>query len=220
MKKTIKIMLVEDHPEYRESIALALDQEAGLELVNQFGTAEQALRVLEKDPSICDLALLDLSLPGISGIEALTWFNDYAPKIQVIILTQSNHEADVIAAIAAGASGYLLKRTKPKELAEAIRNVMAGGASLDPRVAKFIINSLKSPNPDKTKDPGLSERELQTLKLLSQGLVKKEIAEELGVTPHTVATFTKRIYEKLQVPNAPAAVSKAHSQGLLPPQDD
>ena len=220
MKKTIKIMLVEDHPEYRESIALALDQEAGLELVNQFGTAEQALRVLEKDPSICDLALLDLSLPGISGIEALTWFNDYAPKIQVIILTQSNHEADVIAAIAAGASGYLLKRTKPKELAEAIRNVMAGGASLDPRVAKFIINSLKSPNPDKTKDPGLSERELQTLKLLSQGLVKKEIAEELGVTPHTVATFTKRIYEKLQVPNAPAAVSKAHSQGLLPPQGD
>jgi DNA-binding NarL/FixJ family response regulator len=221
MKKMIRIMLVEDHPEYRESIALALGKEADMELISQFGTAEQALRNLqERSGKIPDIVLLDLNLPGMTGLEALPWFKKYASDTNIIILTQSDQEADVLAAISSGADGYLLKGAKRVQLSESIRNVINGGASLDPDVAKFILNSLKTLTPKDRPEVTLSDRELETLVLLSKGYLKKEIADQLGVTPNTVATFTKRIYEKFNVANAPAAISKAYSAGILPADND
>ncbi|MDF7800411.1 response regulator transcription factor [Pontiellaceae bacterium B1224] len=218
MKRKIKIMMVEDHPEYRETIALALEKEKDIELISQFGTAEQALRSLQdmSTRKVPDLILLDLNLPGMSGIEAIPCLSQNLPDTKIIVLTQSNSEADVLAAIRAGASGYLLKGTKRIQIADGIRIVMNGGASLDPNIAEYILTTLKHLQPKPTLEMALSDREMQTLILISEGYVKKEIADRLGVSPYTVASFIKRIYEKLNVPNAPSAVNKAHLLGLFP----
>lgn len=209
-------MLVEDHPEYRESIALTLNKEPDIELSSQFGTAEQALQNLQvPNVHIPDLVLLDVNLPGISGIEALYWIKKYAPKTKVIILTQSNQEADALAAMTAGAKGYLLKGSKRALLRDAIQTVIHGGVLMDPCIAQYILDHLNSKSPSVELSKELSDREIKTLSLLGEGYVQKEIADQLGITQNTVATFIKRIYEKLEVKNAPAAVSKGYRSGIL-----
>jgi DNA-binding NarL/FixJ family response regulator len=218
MQKTISVMLVEDNPEYREGIAIALEAVPDITLASQFGTAEIALRNLEHAPAkeIPDLVLLDLNLPGLTGIDALPWFKKYSPETPVIILTQSNREADVLAAISAGATGYLLKSATRDQLIEAIRLVLQGGAPLDPGVARYILQCLRGKPQKETEESALSERELEVLVLLGDGLLKKEIASRLSISAHTVDNHIRHIYEKLHVPNAPAAIHKAHRLGIFP----
>ena len=207
-------MLVEDHPDYRETIILALERENDIKLVSQFGTAEEALRCLEKSKAP-DLILLDLNLPGMSGTESIPWINRASPASKIIVLTQSNREADVIAALAAGADGYLLKSATRHKIFEAVRTAMNGGATIDPEVAIYLLNTLKSNVVNSAKNAKLSERELEVLMYLSEGLVQKEISSKLGITPNTVATHIRRIYEKLQVKNVASAISKAYKSGIL-----
>jgi len=217
MTVKIRIMLVEDHPEYREVVELALGRESDIELISKFGTAERALRSLQ-DHNGCDhpdIILLDLNLPGISGLEAIPRFIATFPHAKIIILTQSEREADILQAIMLGASGYLLKSTTVKQLTEGIRTVMAGGASLDAKVAKFVLNTLKTKLPHREIEQLLSEREIEILTQLAEGQVKKEIAERLGISITTVVTHVSHIYEKLNVKNAPAAISKAFQMGIL-----
>jgi DNA-binding NarL/FixJ family response regulator len=218
MKDTIRIMLVEDHAGYRETIAIALEQHDHMELYNEFGTAEIALRVLQDtaSPKQPDIILLDLNLPGMSGLEALPWIKQYAPESEVIILTQSDNAADVTRAITEGAAGYLLKSATFKEITEGIQTVMEGGATLDSEVARFIINSLRGRPKLTQPDKALSEREMEILELIGQGMAKKEIASHLKISITTVAYHVQHVYEKLEVPNAPAAVDRAHRLGLFP----
>jgi DNA-binding NarL/FixJ family response regulator len=221
MKSTIRVMLVEDNPRYREVIALALKQEPAIQLASQFGTAEIALRSL-RDPSIRDLPdliLLDLRLPGMDGLEALPQFLSAAPAAKIMILTQSDNEADVLRAISLGATGYLLKSSTVITIVEGIRTVMNGGASLDAGVARFIINSLKTRLPKGGAETLLTGRQLEILTLLSGGFLKKEIAERLKISYATVDEHVAHIYERLGVRNAPAAVNKAHLLGLFPSTD-
>lgn len=219
MSHPIRIILVEDHAGYRETITIALEQQDNMQLEKQFGTAEIALRALQDMPTIKqpEIILLDLNLPGMSGLEALPWIRQYAPESEVIVLTQSNNAADVTQAISSGAAGYLLKSATFKEIIEGIETVEAGGATLDPEVARFILNKLRSrpkaPPPEKT----LSEREMEVLELIGQGFAKKEIASQLNISVTTVAYHVQHIYEKLEVPNAPAAVDRAHRLGLFKP---
>ncbi len=219
MNKQIHIMLVEDHAGYRETIAIALEQSDNMQLGSQFGTAEIALRALQNtaSPKQPDVILLDLNLPGMSGLEALPWIKGYAPNSEVIILTQSDNAADVTRAISEGAAGYLLKSATFKEITEGIETVMEGGATLDPEVARFIINTLRSQPKPTPPEKTLSEREMEVLELIGQGLAKKEIASELKISVTTVAYHVQHIYEKLEVPNAPAAVDRAHRLGLFKP---
>lgn len=214
MPQQINIIMVEDHPEYREGIALALETEPDLVLTHQYGMAEQALRMLEKDTTT-NVVLLDLNLPEMSGLEAIPWIKKYCPKVHIIILSQSDNEADILKAIHLGAAGYLLKESTLDQIINAIRNVVNGGASLDPRVAKFIINTVQKKVPSPNPKQLLSEREYEILKLLSEGLMKKEISERLEIETTTVATHVRRIYEKLETPNAPAAISKAYRTGIF-----
>lgn len=213
----IKISLIEDHPEYRESLALALSYAEGIQLTHQFGTAEQALHFLEYEANgqMPDLILLDLNLPGMNGIEAIPWLKKQTPKTPIIILTQSEREADVVTAIAAGASGYLLKSATRNQLTDAIRLVIKGGAPLDPNVAKYILNKLHTPPTKKAETSALTDREIQVLTLLGEGLVKKQIAAQLDISSHTVDNHIRHIYEKLRVPNAPAAIAKAFKTGIF-----
>ena len=217
MTPKTQIMLVEDNESYRRVITRALKNEPDIELVSQFGTAEIALRSLESglSQSTPDLVLLDLNLPGMSGLDALPWFKKYSPSTKIIILTQSDNSADVLKAISHGIAGYLLKSTTAKQIKEGIRDVMAGGASLDSEVALFMLKAMEQTPINPQSSFALTERELEILHLLSDGLEKKDIAGNLEISRHTVAFHVKHIYEKMEVPNAAAAINKAHRLGLL-----
>ncbi|WPJ96304.1 response regulator transcription factor [Coraliomargarita algicola] len=216
MKRPIQIMLVEDNREYRDVIDLALSRDDDLELMSEFVTAEIALRKVQGNaPKLPDVLLLDLRLPGMSGLDALPHFNQAMPNAKVIILTQSDDQADVLQAISLGASGYLLKSSTLTEIKDGIRLVANGGASLEPSVAKFVLQTLQNKLPTDQLDAALSEREQQVLELISEGLLKKEICGQLGIGYATVDTHVRHIYEKLNVKNAPAAVSKAFRLGLF-----
>jgi DNA-binding NarL/FixJ family response regulator len=218
MKKKISIMLVEDHPEYREVLELSMNKEADLELISQFGTAEHALRSLQdistrQEP---DIILLDLNLPGMNGLEAIPFFYSALPGVKIIILSQSDREADVYRAITLGASGYLLKSSTLMSITENIRSVMDGGAPLDAKVARYILTTLKTQlSKPEDEAPLLSPREMEVLNLMAEGLAKKEIAESLSISTTTVVTHATHIYEKLNANNAPSAINKAHRLGLF-----
>ncbi|MFC1764828.1 response regulator [Planctomycetota bacterium] len=221
MKGEISIMLVEDHPEYREAVELALRKEPDMELTSQFGTAERALRSLQNDNQDkgTDIILLDLNLPGMDGLEALPLFSSAKPNIKIIVLTQSDRETDILRAISLGASGYLLKSATLRQITEGIRGVHSGGASLDANVAKLIIKSLRTKLPTDEIKQVLTEREMDVLTLLAEGYVKKEIAERLSISKTTVVTHVSHIYNKLNVTNAPAAINKAYRMGIFPPKN-
>ena len=214
-------MLVEDHPEYREVIAIAVGKEPDLELTGFFGAAEVALRSLQDlttriEPEI---VLLDINLPGMSGLEAIPFFRTAIPDSKIIILSQSDKEADVLRAITKGAAGYLLKSSTVRQIKEGIRSVIEGDAPLDAGVAKYIMQALKAKPLLDQPERALSPRELEILSMLGDGLVKKEIADQLDITYGTVATHVRNIYEKLSVINAPAAITKAYRSGILPVDD-
>lgn len=218
MNRKIRVMMVEDHPEYREIVELALGKEPDMELTRQFGTSERALRSLRDrdDGEPPDVILLDLHLPGMGGLEAVPHFGNEVPDARIIILTQSDREDDVLKAIMLGASGYLLKSSTVRQLTEGIRNVMAGGASLDAKLAKFVLKTLKTKLPPSEIEHLLSKRELEVLSMLAEGRVKKEIAERLHISLTTVVSHVAHIYDKLNAPNAPAAIARAFQLGILP----
>jgi len=218
MKGEISVLLIEDNLEYRDVVTLALDSADGIVLENQYGNAEIAIRNIENNViSTPDIILLDLRLHGMSGIEAIPWFKKVSPSSRIIMLTQSDNEADVLRAISLGASGYLLKSAQIEEIMGGIRSVYEGGASIDPEVARYILDNLKSRMPEVAIDVTLSDRETEILMLLSDGLVKKEIAHKLSIGYSTVDTHVKHIYEKLHVTNAPSAVSRAYRLGIFLP---
>ncbi len=212
----IRIMVIEDNVDYRTVIALAIDDAIDMELTGLFGTTEIALRTLETitESEQPNILLLDLRLPGMSGIDALPLIHAASPKTRIIILSQSDTPGDIVQAISAGVSGYLLKSSRLKEITEAIRTVSQGGGSLDKNVAQFILE--KMTKKELLQIDTLTERESEILAMLSEGLVKKEIATQLDIGYSTVDTHVSHIYKKLGVSNAPAAVSKAYKSGILP----
>jgi DNA-binding NarL/FixJ family response regulator len=220
MKTPIHIILVEDNPGYREVIELTLADASDMQLDALFGTAEAALQALQDTPEKPDMVLLDINLPGISGIEAIPQIKALSPDTQIIMLTQSDNEADVVEAIQTGATGYLLKSASIEEIIQGIRSVADGGSSLDAGVAKYIVDALHASPSTAPVTINLSDRESEILTLLSEGFSKKQIADQLGIGIHTVGDHVKQIYRKLNVPNAPAAVSKGFRSGILRSEDD
>jgi DNA-binding NarL/FixJ family response regulator len=217
--KLIKIILVEDSLEFREAIEFGLSDELDMTISNQFTTADAALRHLQNLPAthMPDLILLDLNLPGISGLEAISKFKTLTPETQILILTESEREADVLSAISSGAVGYLLKESSLDQITEGIRIVMDGGSSLDPVMARYLLNNQNRYNLQKEGVTQLSAREAQILNLLAEGQLYKQIAITLDISPKTVGFHLGRIYNKLDVINAPSAIHKAHLRGLFSP---
>ena len=205
MNKSTNIIMVEDHPEYREIVEMAISRQDDMQLTDQFGTAERALQHLQNESLSAkpDVILLDLNLPSMGGLEALEEIPKVAPDAKIIILTQSDQEDDVLNAIMLGASGYLLKSSTVGQIVEGIKLVKQGGASLDARIARFVIDSLKTKLPPKEIDQILSARELEVLELLAKGMVKKQIATTLGIGVTTVVSHVGHIYSKLEASNAP-----------------
>jgi len=205
--ENISVSIVEDNDEIRQTIALIIDGTPGFNCKHSFENAEAAVKEI---PDLAvDVVLMDIDLPGISGISGMKKIKEKCPEIDFIMLTIHKDSDIVFRSLCAGASGYLVKETPPAELLRSIREVYNGGAPMSTSIARKIIDSFHR----KVKSP-LSERESEILQLLCDGLNYKAIAEDKFISPATVKTHIKNIYRKLEVNNRAEAVSKAHKQGL------
>jgi DNA-binding NarL/FixJ family response regulator len=202
----ISVSIVEDNEQLRATLARVLNRAEGFRCVSQHGDAESALEGLPKERP--EVVLMDINLPGMNGVECARKLKQTSPQILVIMLTVYEDTENIFNALAAGASGYLLKRTKSAELLEAIREVQRGGSPMTTHIARKVVQSFQKAGPSSQPTENLSQREQEVLDCLSQGFLYKEIAEKLGISYETVHTYIRRIYEKLQVRTRTEAVAK------------
>jgi DNA-binding NarL/FixJ family response regulator len=207
----ISVSIVEDNDRLRGTLAKVIGRAEGFRFVSDYGSAEDALADLPKMKP--DVVLMDINLPGMNGVECVRKLKPLLPQTQTMMLTVYEDTENIFNALAAGASGYMLKRTPTPELLEAIREMQRGGSPMTTNIARLVVQSFQkpvaAPAPATGGDrPELSEREQQVLDLLVQGLIYKEIAEKLKISYETVHTYIRRIYEKLQVRTRTEAVAK------------
>ena len=213
----LRVTIVEDNSRYRESLESMLCLSPGFELAASFMEAQPLIdRMREDGAPDCGLVLMDLELPGLSGIEATRRLKGIWPELPVVVLTVFEDPATILEAITAGADGYLLKRASRDELLAQFRSVVDGGSPLTAGVARTILSLLRgTPGPATLLTVPLSEREQQVLKALVEGLSYKQVAASLGVSIDTVRTHIRGIYKKLQVHSAAEAVSRAIKHRLV-----
>jgi DNA-binding NarL/FixJ family response regulator len=207
------VWLVEDHAAFRKSLVAVVEAEADLREVLGFGSIAEMLGALESG-RVPDVLLMDLGLPGIPGLEGIERVRALAPNVPVVVLTVFDDDAKIFRAICAGARGYLLKTASAEEIVRAIRTVLEGGSPMNPRVARRVLERFNQMAPRKESVP-LSERELEILKLLVGGMLKKQIAGQLELSIHTVDTYIRRIYEKMEVNTRSDAVAVAVRKGWV-----
>ncbi len=202
----IRISIVEDNEQLRGTLAKLIGKAEGFECVSQYGSAEAALEGLPNDKP--QVVLMDINLPGINGVECVRRLKQIAPEIAAVMLTAYEDTENIFNALAAGATGYLLKRAPRAELLDAIREVHRGGSPMTTHIARKVVQSFQRAAPAPQADGVLSAREQEVLDYLSQGFLYKEIAEKMGISYETVHTYIRRIYEKLQVRTRTEAVAK------------
>jgi DNA-binding NarL/FixJ family response regulator len=207
------IWIVEDHAAFRRTLVRVLNAETGLQCTRDFDSCEKLLAALAHGDAP-DLILLDVGLPGMSGLDGIRLIKERTPKTLIVILTVFEDDDKVFQAICAGASGYLLKTSSAAEITQAVRDALTGGSPMTSRIARRVLDMFSKFAP-KQSDYGLSDREKEILQLMTTGLIKKEIADKLTLSIHTVDTYLRRIYEKLEVNTRTGAVAKALKEGLV-----
>ena len=205
----IRVLIVDDHPVVREGLMTVLEDTKEMQVVGEAGSAEEALSSLER--ALPDVVLLDLELPGMNGVDAIPRFTAAASHPRVVILTAYDTEERVLAALKAGAVGYVLKGASAGEIAQAIRAVAGGGSYLTPRVAARVVAQVNAPKRSST----LSARERQVLRLVARGRSNKQIARDLAITERTVKFHMTSIFNKLGADNRAQAIAIAAQRGLL-----
>ena len=203
----ITVSIVEDNDQLRGTLARVIGRAEGFQCLGQFANAEDALKGIPTERP--NVVLMDINLPGMNGVECVRQLKPLVPETLIIMLTAYEDTENIFNSLAAGAAGYLLKRTKSAELLDAIRDAMQGGSPMTTHIARKVVTSFLKPTV--TKEPGeeLSPREHEVLDLLSQGFMYKEISDKLGISFETVRTYIRRIYEKLHVRTRTEAVAKA-----------
>lgn len=202
----ITVSIVEDQEPLRNTLARVLNRAEGFKCVSHYGSAEAALEDLPQvKPQV---VLMDINLPGINGVECVRRLKELIPDTQITMLTVYEDTENIFNALAAGASGYMLKRTPRAELLEAIKEVHRGGSPMTTHIARKVVQSFQKPASTPEPTENLSPREQEVLDCLAQGLIYKEIADKLGISYETVHTYIRRIYEKLQVRTRTEAVAK------------
>lgn len=204
----ISILLFEDRAIMRESLQLLIESEPHFNLLKMFTHCKTAAeQVLKYQP---DVVLMDIDLPEVNGIEGVKKIKEASPNTQIIMLTVFEDDDKIFESIKAGADGYLLKKSIPAELINAIHNASTGGSSISPGIATKVLQAFRLKNAEqKTETFSLSKREQEVLELLTKGYSYKKIASDLFVSVDTIGSHMKNIYSKLQVNSAPEAVAKA-----------
>jgi len=203
----ITVSIVEDQEPLRNTLARVISRAEGFKCISHFGSAEEAIRDIPKNPP--EVVLMDINLPGLNGVECVRQLKEKLPKLLIMMLTVYEDTENIFNALAAGASGYMLKRTPRAELLDAIKEVHRGGSPMTTHIARLVVQSFQKPV--QAPDPAiehLSPREQEVLDCLAQGLIYKEIADKLDISYETVHTYIRRIYEKLQVRTRTEAVAK------------
>jgi DNA-binding NarL/FixJ family response regulator len=214
----ITVSIVEDNVALRSIYAEWLAQADDFQLLDQFGDGLQALNALPTEQP--DVVLMDINLPGLNGVECVRQLKPQLPRTQFVMITVYEDPDRVFNALAAGATGYLLKETKREELLAALRDVHRGGSPMSSGIARKVVQFFRNPSPAKpgTELEKLSAREQSVLELVSRGYLLKEISESLKLSEHTVDTYLRRIYEKLHVHSrAQAAARYAELKPQLAP---
>ncbi len=218
MSKTndTRVWLVEDNDSYRKAVARTLDRASGIQCDCECRSAEELMAELEKGDAP-DVILLDVQLPGSDGILSLPLIRSRARESKILVLTAFDESEKIYNAICAGASGYLLKSAGADDIVQAIEETLSGGAPMTPSLAVRVLrqfSDLLSPS-KLPEDYKLTEREIGILRLMGDGFIKKEIADQLSISQHTVNSHIRSIYDKLQVHTNTAAVAKAIREDIV-----
>jgi DNA-binding NarL/FixJ family response regulator len=203
----LSVVVVEDRKRIRETIVDIINGTEGLHCIGAYGSCEALLEELDRNP-LPDIILMDIGLPGISGIEGVKVIKGRHPEIDVLMHTVYDDDDKIFESICAGAAGYVLKNAESDELIRAIREIRVG-APMSASIARRLLQMVRGKEPRPAKDLNLTPREMDILQWLVEGLSYKKIAEKLFISPLTVQSHIKRVYEKLQVHSKSAAVSKA-----------
>lgn len=209
--------LVEDHKSYGTRLMRALNRLNDIRCDQRFTACEDALAALARQPPP-HVLLLDVGLPGMSGIEGIARLRQLAPNTAIVILTVFEDDDKIFRAICAGAAGYLLKTSGIQDIAAALRTAASGGSPINPNIARRVLEMFSKANAP-ARDYGLTPREKEILQLLVQGNTIKEAASNLGIGYYTADEYIRSVYEKLQVRSRGSAVAKAVQEGLVPPSE-
>src|SRR6266545_6953812 len=202
-----KVAIVEDQRDIREGLASLIKYTGGYQCTGSYRSMEEALEKIRFD--LPNIMLVDIGLPGMSGIEGIRLLKESYPDILLLMLTVYDDDEMIFNALCAGACGYLLKKTPPARLMESLNEAMSGGAPMSPEVARRVIKLFREFRPPERADYKLTPHELRLLKLLVEGYNYKTAAVELGVSVTTISFHMRNIYDKLQVHSKSEAVAKA-----------
>jgi len=203
---SIRVAIVEDDEQVRENLARLVGDARGFECVATFGSGEQALNNLPR--RLPNVVLMDINLPGMSGVECVRQLKSLAPDVHVVMLTVYDDSDRIFQALQMGASGYLLKRSTAAEILHAIEDVHQGGAPMSSYIARKVVQSFRRQGPSEKPAENLTRRETDVLEYVSRGYANKEIADALGLSAETVRGYLKTIYSKLHVRSRTEAAMK------------
>ena len=213
VRQPIRVVLIEDQRQTREGLAALIGGSPGMLVVARYASGEEALaQVADQHP---DVILTDLGLPGIQGVDVVASLRRLLPHTPILVLTVHGEDHYVFDALCAGAFGYLLKDVEPARLLAAIQEVHLGGAPMSPEVARRVVSMFQKVVPPRSLESGLSERELQVLRLLADGHSYKTCADHLTISIDTIRFYVRRIYERLHVHSKSEAVTKALRDGWI-----
>ena len=202
----IKVSIVEDNDQIREGLSVLINGSTGFQCVATYPTAENALKYLPAHKP--DVVLMDIQLPGMSGIECVRELKRLLPDLQIMMLTVYEDDDNVFKSIVAGASGYVLKKTPPSELLDAISDLHNGGSPMSDRIARKVVQAFQQMGKSSKETENLTERESEILSYVAKGYQDKEIAEKFFLSPETVRTHLRNIYKKLHVRSRTEATLK------------